>query len=49
MKSRQVRNLPTSIPYDRNGKDSLIKYIREFEMLNGLKRVAIKIGNKVYV
>lgn len=43
------RNIPDHIPYDRNGKDSLIKYIREFEKLNNLARCPIRIGEKVYV
>lgn len=42
------RNFPRSIPYDRNGKDSLIKYVREFEKLNALKPTPIRIGGKVY-
>ena len=48
MKPRKVRNIPKQIPYHRNGKDSLIGYIREFERLNNLKHCPILIGKKVY-
>lgn len=39
---------PNYVPYDKDGKDSMIKYIREFEKENALKRCPVKIGEKTY-
>lgn len=38
--------IPRYIPYNRDGKDDILKYIREFDKLNALKSVDYKLGEK---
>ena len=38
--------VPNRIPYNRDGKDDTIKYIREFDILNALKSVEYTLGKK---
>ena len=38
--------VPKCIPYDRDGKNDVLKYIREFDKLNSLKFVDYKLGEK---
>lgn len=47
-KSKNALVIPESIPYDRNGKDDIIKYIRMFDKLNRLKSVGYKLKGKKY-